>query len=83
MSGLVDGTSIAAGVGEGIADDGGRFGGVAAWAWFWRTFDMSLPDVGGAAWQSDPAAPTPVAVASGVAGLAPPFPVGALARSLL
>lgn len=75
MSGPAGGSSIAAGVGEGIADDGGRFDGVAAWAWVWRSFDMSLPDVSGAAWQSDPAAPAPPAVE-------PPFLVGALARSL-
>ncbi|MGW0754632.1 hypothetical protein [Streptomyces sp. NPDC002587] len=80
MSGSAGGTSIAAGVGEGIADDGGNFGKVAAWAWFWRSFDMSLPDVSGAAWQSDPAAPATAEPAPVVPE--PPFPVGLLARSL-
>ncbi|MFE2341170.1 hypothetical protein ACFXCR_16940 [Streptomyces sp. NPDC059431] len=52
--------SIAAGVGEGIAEGGGRFREAAAWAWAWRSFDLSLPDVGGASWQTDPAAPVRV-----------------------
>ncbi|MFJ9829513.1 hypothetical protein ACIRSU_34830 [Streptomyces sp. NPDC101160] len=47
--------SIAAEVGAGI-DGQGRFRPVAAWAWMWRNFEALLPDVTGAAWQSDPAA---------------------------
>lgn len=46
---------IAAAVGGGIREDEGRFRAAAAWAWAWRSFDLSLPDVGGAAWQTDPA----------------------------
>ncbi|MEU1228970.1 hypothetical protein [Streptomyces sp. NPDC005828] len=46
---------IAAGVGAGI-DGRGRFRPVAAWAWMWRNFDTVLPDVTGAAWQTDTAA---------------------------
>ncbi|MEV4943995.1 hypothetical protein [Streptomyces zaomyceticus] len=47
---------IAAGVGTGL-DSGGRFLPVAAWAWMWRNFDTVLPDVTGAAWRTDTAAP--------------------------
>ncbi|MFF0430509.1 hypothetical protein [Streptomyces sp. NPDC004520] len=46
--------SIAAGVGTGM-DRRGRFRPVAAWAWMWRNFDTVLPDVTGAAWQTDDA----------------------------
>ncbi|RNL68247.1 hypothetical protein [Streptomyces sp. I6] len=51
----VAGESIAAGVGTGIGHR--RFHAVAAWAWVWRSFETALPDVGGAAWQTDPVAP--------------------------
>ncbi|MBX9427633.1 MULTISPECIES: hypothetical protein [Streptomyces] len=53
----VSGEGIAAGVGTGM-DRQGRFRPVAAWAWMWRSFDTVLPDVTGAAWQTDAAAPT-------------------------
>ncbi|AYV33133.1 hypothetical protein EES41_40875 (plasmid) [Streptomyces sp. ADI95-16] len=53
MSSVTDGSGIAAGVGVATDTDGGRFRTAAAWAWLWRSFDMSLPDVGGAAWQTD------------------------------
>ncbi|MFJ9810769.1 hypothetical protein ACIRTB_21330 [Streptomyces sp. NPDC101158] len=46
--------SIAAEVGAGI-DGQGRFRPVAAWAWMFRNFDTTLPDVTGAAWQTDTA----------------------------
>lgn len=44
---------VAAGVGAGI-ERPERFRPVAAWAWMWRSFDMELPDVTGAAWQATP-----------------------------
>ncbi|MEU8521229.1 hypothetical protein [Streptomyces sp. NBC_01216] len=47
------GDGIAAGVGAGI-DGGRRFRSVASWAWMWRSFDMALPEVTGAAWSSGP-----------------------------
>ncbi|WP_174720341.1 hypothetical protein [Streptomyces spongiicola] len=47
--------SIAADVGTGIGHR--RFHAVAAWAWVWRSFETPLPDVGGATWQTGPAAP--------------------------
>lgn len=50
----VPGEGIAAGVGTGL-DRRGRFRPVAAWAWMWRNFDTVLPDVTGAAWQTDSA----------------------------
>lgn len=59
MSVVTGEESVAASVGEGIAEGGGRFREAAAWAWAWRSFDLSLPDVSGAAWQIDPAAPVP------------------------
>lgn len=46
---------VAAGVGAGI-ERPERFRPVAAWAWMWRSFDMELPDVTGAAWQAGPSA---------------------------
>ncbi|MEU4068248.1 hypothetical protein AB0F25_38635 [Streptomyces wedmorensis] len=49
---------IAAGVGTGM-DGQGPFRPVAAWAWMWRNFDTVLPDVTGAAWQTDAAALPP------------------------
>lgn len=45
---------IAAGVGAGI--DEGTFRGASAWAWMWRSFDLSLPDVSGAADLAGPVA---------------------------
>ncbi|MET9726142.1 hypothetical protein [Streptomyces zaomyceticus] len=42
---------VAAGVGAGI-ERPERFRPVAAWAWMWRSFDMELPDVTGAAWRT-------------------------------
>ncbi|ROQ23144.1 hypothetical protein EDD98_7593 [Streptomyces sp. PanSC19] len=60
MSGVPE-EGIAAGVGSGL-DRRGRFGPVAAWAWMWRNFDTVLPDVTGAAWQADAAAPSARAV---------------------
>lgn len=46
---------VAAGVGAGI-ERPERFRPVAAWAWMWRSFDMDLPDVTGAAWRAGPGA---------------------------
>ncbi|MER5571360.1 hypothetical protein ABT083_35045 [Streptomyces goshikiensis] len=76
MSAVTGQEPIAAAVGEGIAQGGGRFREAAAWAWVWRSFDMSLPDVSGAAWQGDPAAPD-------LARPEPPLLVQSLARTLL
>ncbi|MFG2716541.1 hypothetical protein ACGFX2_39420 [Streptomyces goshikiensis] len=61
MSPVPEGTGIAAGVGRATDGDGGGdgFRTAAAWAWIWRSFDMGLPDVGGASWQADPVAPPP------------------------
>ncbi|WP_181010844.1 hypothetical protein [Streptomyces sp. SM13] len=56
---------IAARVGAGIGE--GPFRCASAWAWMWRSFDLSLPDVSGAVAQTDPVAsqvrepPTPSA----------------------
>ncbi|MFD3336170.1 hypothetical protein ACFWV1_26505 [Streptomyces sp. NPDC058700] len=44
---------VAAGVGAGI-ERPERFRPVAAWAWMWRSFDMELPDVTGAARRVEP-----------------------------
>ncbi|MCY0937631.1 hypothetical protein [Streptomyces sp. H34-S4] len=76
MSAVTGEESIAAGVGEGIAEGGGRFREAAAWAWAWRSFDLSLPDVSGAAWQTDPVAPVRLAPE-------PPLLVRSLERTLL
>ncbi|MFF3775644.1 hypothetical protein [Streptomyces sp. NPDC002232] len=57
MSGVPE-EGVAAGVGTGT-DRQGRFRPVAAWAWMWRNFDAVLPDVTGAAWQTDTAVPAP------------------------
>ncbi|MFF4457837.1 hypothetical protein [Streptomyces goshikiensis] len=65
MSPVPEDTGIAAGVGKagdgaGDSDSGGDgFRAAAAWAWIWRSFDMGLPDVGGASWQADPVALPP------------------------
>ncbi|MET8885490.1 hypothetical protein [Streptomyces rubiginosohelvolus] len=45
---------IAARVGAGIGE--GPFRCASAWAWMWRSFDLSLPDVSGAVAQTDPVA---------------------------
>ncbi|MFF9345348.1 hypothetical protein ACF1CG_37015 [Streptomyces sp. NPDC014773] len=47
------GAGVAAGVGSGI-ERPERFRPVAAWAWMWRSFDVELPDVTGAAWRAEP-----------------------------
>ncbi|MEU2079009.1 hypothetical protein [Streptomyces sp. NPDC013489] len=58
---------VVAGVGTG-GDRQERFRPVAAWAWMWRNFDAVLPDVTGAAWQTDTAAqPARAAEAEGYA----------------
>ncbi|MFE2210258.1 MULTISPECIES: hypothetical protein [Streptomyces] len=45
---------IAARVGAGIGE--GAFRCASAWAWMWRSFDLSLPDVSGVVAQTDPVA---------------------------
>ncbi|MGW2442447.1 hypothetical protein ACWCY1_38005 [Streptomyces goshikiensis] len=61
VSPVPEGTGIAAGAGRAGDGDsrGDGFHAAAAWAWIWRSFDMGLPDVGGASWQADPVALPP------------------------
>ncbi|MFJ5711766.1 hypothetical protein [Streptomyces sp. NPDC093105] len=60
---------VAAGVGSGI-ERPERFRSVAAWAWMWRSFDMELPDVTGAAWRAEPGTEAAAARAAEAAGYA-------------
>ncbi|GGY83627.1 hypothetical protein [Streptomyces omiyaensis] len=63
------GAGVAAGVGAGI-ERPERFGPVAAWAWMWRSFDMELPDVTGAAWRAEPGTEAATARTAEAAGYA-------------
>ncbi|MFE1272554.1 hypothetical protein [Streptomyces sp. NPDC058757] len=63
------GVGVAAEVGAGI-ERPERFRPVAAWAWMWRSFDMELPDVTGAAWRAEPGTEALSARAAEAAGYA-------------